>query len=299
LTTIYPPLAQLGFALLTALGSSVFLFKLCFLLADLAVAILLLKRFGRFAALAYAWNPLVIYSFAGGGHYDSLFLLPLVGALFVVSADSSGSRKFLVSALLLGCSIAVKWASGPLVLWWLWRAWRERGFFAAIGTAILAALPMVALLLLFFPATTWSQLGPHDWIALSWSVPLVPGLIKGLTGFAPHNQFYLLPVLAVAAVIALLQKDGWRAAAWFFFAVLVLSPANHAWYFTWFIAVAVALPKTGWSARLAGISVFTYFWVVHVNATQGVWKLSPLLATWLWVPFILPPLLAVLRRRRV
>jgi glycosyltransferase involved in cell wall biosynthesis len=297
LTTIYPPLAQLCFKLLTSLGSSVFLFKTCFLLADLAVAGLLLKRFGRMAALAYAWNPLVIYSFAGGGHYDSLFILPLVGALSVISNGSPSSRKFLLGALLLGCSIAVKWASGPLALCWVWRTLRERGLFVALGTGLLTVLPLVALLLIFFPGTTWPQLGPHDWIALSWSLPLVPGLVKGLTGFAPHNQFYLLPVLAVAVIIALWQKDGWRAAAWFFFAVLVLSPANHAWYFTWFIAVAVALPVLSWSARLAGVSVFIYFWVVHVNATQGVWSLNPWLTAALWMPFVLPPLMTINLRR--
>ena len=297
LTTIYPPLAQLCFTLITSLCSGVLAFKLIFVLADLAVAALLLKRFGRLAALAYAWNPLVIYSFAGGGHYDSLFILPLVGALFLASSASSNSRKFFWSALLLGCSVAIKWASGPLVLWWLWRAWRERGFFAAMWTGALTALPMTALLLTFFPGTSWQQLGPHDWIKLSWSAPLLPGLIKWLTGFAPPNQFYLLPVLVAAVVIAIREANSWRAAVFFFFIVLIFSPANHAWYFTWFVAVAACLPVFGWSARLVGISAFAYFWVLYVDATRGVWVLSPPLTALLWLPFILPPLLAALRRR--
>jgi len=78
----------------------------------------------------------------------------------------------------------------------------------------------------------------------------------------------------------------------FFFSVLVLSPANHGWYFTWFIAVAACLPVFGWSARLVGLSAFAYFWILHVNATQGVWELSPQLAALLWLPFMLPTLLA-------
>ena len=287
LTTVYPPLAQICFAALAGLGAGAFVFKLVFAVADLAVGGLLLKRFGRIAALAYLWNPLVIYSFAGGGHYDSLFILPLVGALFLASNSPSGQR-FAWSALLLGCSVAVKWASGPLAFWWVWRAWRERGFGFAAWTGILAAMPMVLLLLVFFPGTAWNQLGPHDWITHSWSVPLIPGLVKWLTGFAPGNQFYLVPVLLAAIVIAIQQKDCWLAAAWFFFSVLILSPANHGWYFTWFIAVAVAAPRLGWSARLVGLSAFTYFWVLHVNATQGVWKLSPSLTILLWLPFVLP-----------
>ena len=298
LTAVYPPLTQICFALIASLGSGALVFKFVFALADLAVAALLLKRFGRIAALVYAWNPLVIYSFAGGGHYDSLFILPLVGALFLASSASPNSRKFALSALLLGCSIAVKWASGPLVLWWVWRAWREHGLGAALWTGILTALPMTVLLLMFFPGTSWNQLGPHDWITFSWSAPLLPGLIKWLTGFAPHNQFYLLPVMVVAAVIAIRVKEPWRAAAMFFFSVLVLSPANHGWYFSWFIAVAACVPVFGWSARLVGISAFAYFWILHVNATLGVWGLSPAISTGLWLPFVLPALLAVKLRNK-
>ena len=229
LTTVYPPLAQIGFAVVAWFSPSVFVFKLVFTLADLGVAALLLKRFGRIAALVYAWNPLVIYSFAGGGHYGSLFILPLVGALLLASSASSSSRKFFWSGLLLRCSVAIKWASGPLVLWWLWRAWRERGLRGAAWTGILSALPVLSLLLVFFPGTSWQQLGPHDWITYSRSASLLPGLIARLTGFAPHNQFYLLPVLVVTAVIALRERSPWRAAALFFFAVLIFSPANHGW----------------------------------------------------------------------
>lgn len=295
-TTIYPPLAEICFTTLAWLGGGVFAFKLFFALADLTVAALLLKRFGRVIALAYAWNPLVIYSFAGGGHYDSLFILSLVGALVLVSSVSLNTRKIMGSALLLGGSIAIKWASGPLVFWWLWRAWRERGFYPALWTGIMAAVPMLVLLLVFFPGTSWEQLGPHDWIEHSWSIPLIPGLLKWLTGFTPHNQFYLLPVLLVAGLIAIRQRNSWHDAAWFFFSMMVLSPANHAWYFTWFIAVAAGVPVLGWSARLIGLSGFVYFWVLHVNATQGVWRLNYQLSTLLWLPFILPALSSAFRR---
>jgi hypothetical protein len=297
LTAVYPPLAQVCFALMASLGFGVFAFKFIFALADLAVGALLLKRFGRTVALTYLWNPLVIYSFAGGGHYDSLFILPLVGALLLASSES-GKRRFALSALLLGCSIAVKWASGPLALWWVWRAGRKHGTFAAGWTGVLTALPMLALLLLVFPGTSWQQLGPHDWITYSWSAPLLAGLIKWLTGFAPNNQFYLLPVLVVSAAIAIRVKESWRAAALFLFAVLVFSPANHGWYFTWFIAVAACLPVFGWSARLVGISAFAYFWILHVNVTQGAWELSHEISIMLWMPFVLPVLLAVKLRTK-
>lgn len=292
-TTVYPPLAQLCFALMSALGLGAFGFKLAFAVADLAVMALLLRRFGRTVAIAYAWNPLVIYSFAGGGHYDSLFILPLLGALLVVSSEPSSAR-FYLSALLLGCSIAMKWASGPLVFWWLWRAWRDHGLRRAFWTGTLAALPMIGSLAIFFPGTRWQQLGPHDWITYSWSMPLVPGLMRWLTGVKPHDQIYLLPLLGVAVVIALTVSKPWSAAAALFFSVLALSPAIHEWYFTWFIAVAACVPVFHWSARLVGLSGLAYFWVLYVDATRGVWKLSPELTVLLWLPFVLPVLLAAI-----
>jgi len=86
-SAIYPPVTQLGFRLLAALTQpgqgdvnvSVLGFKLAFVAADVAVCWLLWRRFGARATL-YGWNPLVIYSFAGGGHYDSWLVLPLVAA---------------------------------------------------------------------------------------------------------------------------------------------------------------------------------------------------------------------------
>lgn len=292
-TTVYPPAAQLCFALMAALGSGAFGFKLLFAVADLGVMALLIRRFGCRAALAYGWNPLVIYSFAGGGHYDSLFILPLLGAVLLVSSEPSASR-FFASALLLGCSIAMKWASGPLVFWWFWRAWRDHGLRRAFWTGTLAALPMVALLAIIFPGTRWQQLGPPDWITYSWSMPLVPGLVSWVTGIKPHGQIYLLPLLCVAAVIAWRVTGAWRAAAALFFSLLVLTPAVQGWYFTWFIAVAMCVPVFDWSARLVGLSGFVYFWVYYVDATQGVWKLSPQLTILLWLPFVLPVLLVVI-----
>ncbi|NEP78950.1 MAG: hypothetical protein F6K39_12695 [Okeania sp. SIO3B3] len=90
-SAIYPPLIQLGFRFLALISPSVFVFKFAFILADLGICWLLSRRFNLQKTLIYAWNPLIIYSFAGGGHYDSWFLLPLVGAWLVFVEE--GTRK--------------------------------------------------------------------------------------------------------------------------------------------------------------------------------------------------------------
>ena len=79
-SAIYPPITQLGFRGLAAISPSVILFKSSFAIADLLVCWLLTKKFTYLQTTFYAWNPLIIYSFAGGGHYDSWFILPLVAA---------------------------------------------------------------------------------------------------------------------------------------------------------------------------------------------------------------------------
>ena len=109
-SAIYPPLTQWGFRAIAAIATSVLLFKLAFVLADLLVCWLLGRSYGYQKALLYAWNPLIIYSFAGGAHYDSWFILPVV-----VSWLAFEQRRWTWSALAIGASIAIKWMSLPIL----------------------------------------------------------------------------------------------------------------------------------------------------------------------------------------
>ncbi|MEM9980778.1 MAG: glycosyltransferase family 2 protein, partial [Cyanobacteria bacterium P01_D01_bin.2] len=140
-SAIYPPVTQFGFRALASLTVSVPLFKASFAAADLAVCWLLGRRFGYRATLLYAWNPLVLYSFAGGGHYDSWFVLPLVMAWLWFDRpepvfDTPPALTYLGSALFVGISIAVKWISLPVLAFVVWHALRQ----GRIGTAILSGL---------------------------------------------------------------------------------------------------------------------------------------------------------------
>ncbi|GFZ94246.1 hypothetical protein [Okeania sp. KiyG1] len=92
-SAIYPPLIQLGFRFLALISPSVFVFKFAFILADLGICWLLTRKFSLQKTLIYAWNPLIIYSFAGGGHYDSWFILPLVGAWLVFAEEGTGKEE--------------------------------------------------------------------------------------------------------------------------------------------------------------------------------------------------------------
>ena len=128
-SAIYPPITQLGFRSLAMIAPSLILFKTAFVIADLWVCWLLTRRFSYSQVTLYAWNPLVIYSFAGGAHYDSWFILPLVAAWFLFeSIEKTQSRKifgWLGTAFLIGVATAVKWISLPILGFVAWQAWRK------------------------------------------------------------------------------------------------------------------------------------------------------------------------------
>ena len=105
---IYPPAAELIFAVLAALHAPPLGDKLLFTLADLGVVVMLSRLLARGsppsagpprAAAWYAWNPLAVYAFAGGGHYDSLMLLALVAAVWTLDrACAAGSARLAADA---------------------------------------------------------------------------------------------------------------------------------------------------------------------------------------------------------
>jgi hypothetical protein len=88
-------------------------FKLLFALADLATAALVVRFASPEHAIWYAWNPAVIYAFAGAGHYDSLLLLALAAALLTMARARSATQESrgnwaAASCAALGLGVALK-----------------------------------------------------------------------------------------------------------------------------------------------------------------------------------------------
>jgi hypothetical protein len=83
--TIYPPLAELFFALLAGLNLGVTGFKLALALVDVGVVFALLRLLRalglpRHRVVLYAWNPLAVIEIAASGHVEPL------GMVFVLLA---------------------------------------------------------------------------------------------------------------------------------------------------------------------------------------------------------------------
>ena len=75
--TIYPPMAQVFFAAMGRISDSVIAMKLAMFLCEVIAVLCLLRLLGLAKlpperVLIYAWNPLVLWSFALDGHVDAV-----------------------------------------------------------------------------------------------------------------------------------------------------------------------------------------------------------------------------------
>lgn len=297
-TAIYPPLTELFFRAVAALSPSVFAMKAAITAFDLLACSLLYRQFGAGATL-YIWNPLVIYSFAGGGHYDSLFILSLAAAFHLWERGDS-ARNRLLACLALGAGVALKWLSLPLLLWALCRTLRIDGPRRSALATLAAATPFAVSFPLVANGHWLCPLAPPAFAHSARSAEALPAL---LGSFLPDrhpldsNVAYLLLFLALAFFLLRRLRDIRPAAYASFAAALLTTPMFHAWYATWLLPAAAGL-RPGAPAVLC-ISSFVYFWLhVHIAAPGGEWRQSPLEKALLWGPFLAALLWDHLRERR-
>ncbi len=278
-SAIYPPLTQLGFRALAFISTSVLLFKLAFVIADLGVCWLLSKKWGNGKTLLYAWNPLIIYSFAGGGHYDSWFILPLVAGWLAFE-----SRQWLWSALLIGLSVAIKWMSLPILAFLALRGSRKYRIFSLF----VGILPMLATALWFCHDSNCSLIPTSStFVSHGRSAEFIPYLVS-LVWYpsTESNWIYGIPLGLIAIALLWFCRSLVNFVEWYFFALLTLSPIVHAWYFTWSIPWAVVTRNLG--VRWVSLSAFVYFVLKHRQSLGNPdWRLMPMERYWLWLPFIL------------
>jgi len=286
-SAIYPPLAEWAFAAMAAVWAAPFFFKILFLVADVIVVALLARRFGTRRALLYAWNPLVIYSFAGGGHYDAFFVLLLVLAWFAWM-----DRRLLLAVTYLGAAVAIKWLALPLLAWAGWqlvrRAWNEQRFGIVVFGAILGAAPLVfSYVGLSLWTGQWTlQLHPPLFSQYARSAEFLPGIVGAFWEQSRYqNQWVAIPLALVWTVIILRVVRFELAAEWIFFSTFVFSPMMHAWYFRWIIPFAVMTRNK--AALAVSASCFVYFLLhLRIKLPSGSWVLTPLETSLLWLPFV-------------
>ena len=296
-TAIYPPLTQWVFAAMASFGLGPFGYKVFFTLADIALCFLLCRRFGAKPALIYSWNPLAAVSFAGGGHYDSLFMLAMV---FAWLCHKPGNQLPVKTALWLGASIALKWMAAPLGMWLVIDQWKKQGFMKALLTGTLVALPAVFTWgALSLWTDEWTlQLTPPAFSRVARSAEFIPAITEFIfqSGHIA-NHWFMLAMLASWIWVGLKCRTLLDAAQWGFLATYLLSPMLHAWYFVWALPFAVKSRNVGFITLAA--SGILYFMVHHtLEQPGGRWTFSWWERAAIWLPFIIGFAYSIIKARK-
>jgi alpha-1,6-mannosyltransferase len=261
LTTIYPPAAQMFFALITTIvpdsirGMKAFM--VLFDLVTIGVLIRLLKTNGSDPerVVLYAWSPLVVFEFAGSGHVDALMLPFLLLALQARLAARPGS-----AGVLLGLATLIKLY--PAVLFPALYSRRERRFPLGFGAAlVLGYLPYVAgagtRVLGYLPG----YLGPWEDFngGLRYFLTLA---LSPLTTAARSIALGLCAILLLVVALVVVRRDmtdGYiQRVSYMISAYLLLVPTTfHPWYIIWLLPCLCFSPSWGW-LYLSGAIVLSY-----------------------------------------
>lgn len=325
---IYPPAAELIFAVLAALHAPPWGDKLLFTLADLGTVVMLSRLLARGlppsagpprAAAWYAWNPLAVYAFAGGGHYDSLMLLALVAAVWTLDrACAAGSARLeadaqtfeggttalswlpsltfaWVSSLWLGLAISLKLVPAVLLPTWVFAlGWRRA---LAVLPFAVVLLPATACIYGFPDAPIFKTLKDFAYVArlndaFWWLVELTVW-----PNPEQKNGVYQQASFLVCGGLAVYFRHDWqRGLLWVLGAMLLLSPVMHPWYLVWILPFAVWRAQgdperslaLGWVVLAA--SMFGYFLLWELNRTSAPW-VEPI---WLRLLIYVPPCIFLL-----
>ena len=245
--TIYPPVAQMVFALAVWLHDSTFAMRLVMLAAEAVgiwAMIRALRRIGRPASqvLLYAWHPLPAWEIAGSGHVDALIVAFVTLALM---AELAGRRW--ASGIALGAAVLSKFLPiiiGPAI----WRprcgdlGWR----FPLAGALTVAALYLPYLgvgarVLGYLPGYTSEERLTAGSGSGFWPVEA----LQAATGLILPGSIYLAGaglVMLGLCIAASCRQDGagpmLRWSAVLAAALLVLMTPHYPWYFVWVLVPA-------------------------------------------------------------
>jgi hypothetical protein len=248
--TIYPPHAEILFAIAHQLT----LWRLLLIACDLAIFVLLPRRF----ALAYATFPPLLFEGAWSAHVE------IIAALFLLLALT---RR---SGTALGAAIGVKLipiAALPLLV-------KRNGLRFAAITLLVVAIPFVPFIVagpvmpgLHDYATRWIFNSPTydvvfaivDHIPLkSWFTAIKDPLhlepIAKWIYFHIYPDFVTRALLGILAIVLILRA---RRVSTSIAALLLCSPAIHPWY--WLVAIPCAIvEQTEIVIALALCAPFSY-----------------------------------------
>jgi alpha-1,6-mannosyltransferase len=142
--TIYPPVAQLFFLVVTRIGETVTVMRLALLGCEavtVTMIMLLLRRMDRpvTRVVAYLWHPLPVWEIANSGHVDALMAALMLLGLWIALAGHA-----LRGALVIAFAALVKPYVAP-VLAGIWRPWDLKMPLVVIAAVALCYVPYLSV----------------------------------------------------------------------------------------------------------------------------------------------------------
>lgn len=271
LPSIYPPLAQAGFALASWFGTdSLPVWKALAAAFSFGCILLLwtsLRRLHQDPLLVYwvACNPLWLKEYVQTGHADVIFLFFVAAA---VLALLRGQHRW--AAVLLGFAALGKWASLAITPTLLGR--RGLKWLALSAAVVLVGLAPFVGPWASSPRGPFSSLAEYyaQWIFFAplfeaaWRLGLALGLGDALATHAAHALWMGIWGLAVGHSLrgsAPVEKRIERA-AWVWVAFLVPAQAIFPWYAAWALLLLpfVRRKALGWLWTLTASWSYAFFW---------------------------------------
>jgi alpha-1,6-mannosyltransferase len=294
--TIYPPIAQMFFFLVTRLGENVTTMKLALLACEVITAIvivLLLRVLKRpmTRLVAYVWHPLPMWEIANNGHIDALMVaLMMLGLwLAVTGRPLRGAASITLGALAKPFAVVAL----PAV----WRAWDWRLPLTVLAVIALCYAPYLSVGWGVFGYFTTGYLheehldtGENIWPLAVWR--RIVGILPG--DFAIYVAACVL-IMATLGVIAAQREPRTAATSLadinrLLLAFLFLLSPNYPWYFlvaTPFVALVGGSPV--WSMTVGAVLLQDELsWdpyvpvLIRKSMLYGVFLAACAWETWRW-----------------
>ncbi|HLZ06165.1 MAG TPA: glycosyltransferase 87 family protein [Bradyrhizobium sp.] len=235
--TIYPPVAQFFFLIVTRIGESVTVMRLALMGCEavtVTLIMLLLRRMHRpvTRVIAYLWHPLPLWEIANSGHVDGLMVALMLLGLWIALTSHT-----LRGAVMIALATLVKPLAAP-VFAGIWRPWDIKMPLVVVAVIMLCYLPYLSVGWRVLGFLTQGYLneegiraGNDLWLLSLWRLVFgehqgdvvvyasLAALVLLLTGFsvARRSDRSLAPTLTYINMLLLL-------------ALLFVSP-NYPWYF--------------------------------------------------------------------
>jgi len=284
----YPPFILYLFSFVIRAGYSPMVIKVLMILFDMgAVGFLLFLLNRRHLDLRwsvlYAFNPVILYSFAGQGHFDAVQNFFLMGAIYFYHRKSWG-RMFLFA----GLAVQSKYVAAVTIPFLINRD-NFKFLWVAAVTITTPYLPLVD--------TQWLQLFScivkfgEDY-AFNGSIH---GLLRAALG-GIHPATDVCKILLVASLFfgffyfhpkrcCRFTDDPVPGCLYSLGALLLLAPTIHFWYLSWIIPFLALRPSLSWIVLC--LTIGGYFVANGISHHTGEWKLPVWAQITQWLPFYL------------